>query len=105
MSEPSQAAVTTLREYMECVEELMEARVPVWYRGCGLSTHPLVPSIYRHPTRTTPPELLELEGQILQRFRERSVPYLATPASMQTDWDMLFLMQHFGVPTRLLDWT
>jgi hypothetical protein len=46
--------------------------------------------------------LLELEKKILVRFRERALPYLTTP--LQRNWEYLFLMQQYGVPTRLLDW-
>jgi len=62
-----------------------------------------VPSLYRHTSITEPQALMELEEKILQRFRERSIPY--QPTRVEEEWDMLFLMQHFGVPTRLLDWT
>ena len=64
----------------------------------------LVPSLFRHPTITSAEELIKLEQQILQRFRERSIPYQPGP-QVTEDWGLLFLMQHFGVPTRLLDWT
>lgn len=46
---------------------------------------------------------MKLETNLITRFRERAVPYLASP--LGTIWEYLFLMQHFGVPTRLLDWT
>ena len=46
---------------------------------------------------------MKLEADLITRFRERAVPYLAVP--LTNTWEYLFLMQHFGVPTRLLDWT
>ncbi len=76
---------------------------PIWYRGCGRASFRLIPSLYRHPSITVNSDLLSLEQQLLNRFRQRSIPYLSRPLS--DDWDHLFLMQHFGVPTRLLDWT
>ncbi|MEA2406942.1 MAG: hypothetical protein QOE69_1061 [Thermoleophilaceae bacterium] len=95
--------VETLREYMEQIEELMAPRLPLWYRGVGSATHQLIPSLYRHASITGAAELMNLEARILQRFRERSIPY--QPIPVEKDWELLFLMQHFGVPTRLLDWT
>jgi len=75
-----------------------------WYRGCGKSTYELKPSLYRHPTLSTAAELYNQEYQILKRFRQRSIPYLDAPLETD-DLSALFLMQHFGVPTRLLDWS
>src|SRR5438477_92105 len=76
---------------------------PLWYRGCGDTSYPLVPSLYRHPTVTNVEELVQLESQILSRFKERGMPYFVrAPAN---DWEFLFLMQHVSTPTRLLDWT
>jgi hypothetical protein len=41
--------------------------------------------------------------QMLSRFQQRSIPFLARP--LQGDWEKLFFMQHTAIPTRLLDWT
>src|SRR3954451_21756407 len=97
--------VESLRAYTELIEDLMTDSEPLWCRGVGNAGHGLVPSMYRHPSITDIDELLALEHLLVQRFKERSIPYQATPVRLQDKWDVLFVMQHFGAPTRLLDWT
>ena len=96
--------VKTLREFTDLVESVMnQGNATPWYRGCGRSSYTLMPTLYRRPAETDPSALFRLEASIICRFKQRCVPYL--PRSLTSDWEALFLMQHFGVPTRLLDWT
>lgn len=68
----------------------------VWFRGQANAEHSLSPSLYRVPDGA------KHERLIFQRFRQLSAKLLPQTTS---DWQTLFDMQHFGVPTRLLDWT
>jgi len=96
--------VTSLPQYLELVESAQTvASQSIWYRGCGSAARSLLPSLYRHIRLKTPEELADLERQLMTRFRQRSIPY--HNRSLMDDWDALFFMQHYGVPTRLLDWT
>lgn len=38
-----------------------------------------------------------------REFRERAKPFVTGQDG--DDWDLMFYMQHYGVPTRLLDWS
>jgi len=98
---------TTLLEYIERIETLSEPDELFWYRGTGRVSYDLKPSLFRHPTIVDPKSANGLEADLLQRYRERSIPYQVSPWNRDRDheWEALFIMQHFGVPTRLLDWT
>jgi hypothetical protein len=93
--------VTAISDFMAFVEKKTQIR---WYRGTGDSSHTLKPSLYRHGTKATDEEFNNLELEVISRFRQRSIPYLLAPLSDDA-LSTLFLMQHFKVPTRLLDWT
>jgi hypothetical protein len=94
----------SLKDFVAIIDGLdFDQRVPMWFRGVGKTSHALVPSLYRHPTLRTTAELLDIESKMMTRFKERAVPYLNSYELKA--WEYLFLMQHHGVPTRLLDWT
>lgn len=94
----------TFTAYVDLIENWpIQQDTSLWFRGCGLASHELLPSLYRCPKTRSIEDLAALEGQIITRFRQRSIPFHSR--SLADDWDTLFFMQHYGVPTRLLDWT
>jgi hypothetical protein len=97
--------IRTLKEYISLVEELRtNCNSPLWYRGCGEERYELKPSLYRHKRSKTIEDFMRMEKLLLARFQQRSIPFHAR--SLGGDpWEWIFLMQHYGVPTRLLDWS
>ncbi|ARR53736.1 hypothetical protein HY78_10040 [Rhizorhabdus wittichii DC-6] len=63
----------------------------------------LAPTLYRHPNKKTPDLLQQLERNLSLVFAQRSPPFVLQ--NFSNEWERMFFMQHYGIPTRLLDWT
>jgi FRG domain-containing protein len=74
-----------------------------WFRGEPDATGPtpLYPKLYR-PEKPID-DLLLLEQELRLEFRRCGAQLVERQP--RNRWEWYFLMQHYGVPTRLLDWT
>ena len=72
-------------------------RKTVWFRGQENEAWKLLPSLVRPPDRSNN------EMVYVKRFKQHASPFLDQVPSHE--WEWLFLMQHYEVPTRLLDWS
>lgn len=110
----------TLADYIAACDRLFETMPdPVWFRGQPAVGLPLRPSLYRdgepiqsamgrsirdgREGRATTSIYLSLD-RMMDAFKKESATYLAADVA-KDEFDWLFLMQHYGLPTRLLDWS
>lgn len=95
--------IATLTDYVLEVDRIVGTSTAFskttthWFRGQRDSSWHLFPSLYRgsiHPDR---------EREMVRDFRLRSSAFLLSSPENKIEWR--FIMQHYGIPTRLLDWT
>jgi hypothetical protein len=79
------------------VEELGRFRSRCAYRGLSDATYPLRTTLMRMGERHAP-----LEKHLLRNFRKYAHQRVVERDSV---WHWLSVAQHYGLPTRLLDWT
>lgn len=90
--------VRNVPEYLNALLQITRRRT-LWFRGQTNAANHLVPGLARRRGK----DWLAAEAMLINRFRQNAVALL--PPMPRSDWDWLLLMQHYGVPTRLLDWT
>ena len=97
--------IDNLEKYIREIKKFRENdHSNLWFRGHCSNKYVLEPSIYRDFKDPN------IEKKLMSRFKLRSIPYLqrlpfATKTNNEGYWEWLFLMQHYKLPTRLLDWT
>jgi hypothetical protein len=95
--------VKTLTEYISLVEEIsvewdrLRTSTHPWFRGQNVARWRLIPGLYRGWIDSY------WERELVRDFRLHSHLLLEHTPANYLEW--LFLMQHYGMPTRLLDWT
>jgi hypothetical protein len=106
MSQPQHKA-ESIKEFLDHVSHFTDKWFQAeptwgpWFRGQSDASKSLRPKLYRgsSPDRG----LRTLEDEFRQEFAVRA-PSLSLERP-QNSWELYFLMQHSGAPTRLLDWT
>jgi hypothetical protein len=101
----------TVGSWEALIEKVRRARVDLdvrpneelWFRGVRDRSYELTPSLLRcFPEKNrTHDRIIDLEINLFFEFLAKA----RTAGPALDHWDTLFLMQHYRVPTRLLDWT
>ena len=92
------SSIKNLADLMRLLKAHVQTGSVCWFRGQSDKAWGLVPKLAREGGVH-----LHKEDAIYKRFIQNATQLLDRPPN--DEWAWLFLMQHHGAPTRLLDWT
>uniref|UniRef100_UPI0035CC9780 FRG domain-containing protein n=1 Tax=uncultured Hymenobacter sp. TaxID=170016 RepID=UPI0035CC9780 len=100
--------ITAIADLVEIINEsgLMNephSHIRVWFRGHADTIWKLNPGVYRPDFKPIDEnDRLSLERHLSQDFQALAAARLT---GRETDAEIYFLQQHYGMPTRLMDWS
>lgn len=98
---PSFRPPTSISDYFASIDGLLPPDRRFWYRGHADQRWELKPSALRPVTADTRRRALKL----VQEFKRLGVMRLTMPPPANDELQWVGIAQHYGLPTRLLDWT
>lgn len=88
--------ITSVADLLACLSEQMPSDAPTWFRGHADHEWRLTCSLERFGG-------IDREMSLIKRFKQNAYPIISDRP--ESEWEWLFVMQHHGLPTRLLDWS
>ena len=124
MQDINRYLITSISDYVSCIKKIkIKANGPLWFRGHSKASYQLLPGIFRDPFvlhdidgKPYKPKSDEIvfsykgghkgfnQKRLMSLFKDIYWKEKDMSYRPKNDFEWLCLMQHYGVPTLLLDW-